>query len=469
MSSLHLRSILLLVLSLLSGPMLAAEWNRFRGPNGSGVTESPELPIEFSPDRNVRWRVESGSGTSSPIVAGGRVFYSSYAGDDRTLHCLDSATGTIKWSQTVKRIRNENYTPANTPATSTPVVDGERVLVFYPDAGLCAYSTDGTPLWSKDLGPFHSMHGVGASLVVVDRRVIVLVDQLRDSYLAAVDIESGEEVWRASRVDGLAGGYSTPAVHVTATGRQELLVAGPLDFAAYNPSTGEKLWWAGVTNAPIGVPIVAGQRAFVCEPPGGEFPPFSSMAPLDRDKDGQLGLEETKGNVSMHRLLERIEREHGDGDGAVSNAEWDKAWGTFDGRGGLAAVDLTGEGDVSATHVKWTYRKALPHIPSVIVVDELLYAVNDGGIVITLDTLTGELVKRDRLKGATGSYYASPVSADGKLFFLNTEGKASVVKPGREWEVLATNDLGEDCYATPAIADGRLFIRTEKSLFCFGI
>lgn len=462
------RGISLLAFWLLLQQLEAAEWSRFRGPNGSGVIESQALPVEFGSEKNLHWKVDSGQGTSSPIVSGGCVYYSSFAGGDRTLVCLDAATGAAKWSQAVKKVRDENYTPTNNPATCTPVVDGPRVFVFFPDAGIFAFSVDGTQLWTKDLGPFQSMHGLGASLVVVDGRLMVLVDQLRDSYLAALDTATGEEIWRQSRVDGLAGAYSTPVVHVASDGRTELLVAGPLDFAAYDPASGDKLWWAGVTNAPIGVPVLAGTRAFVCEPPGGEFPPFASVAALDRNKDGKLGLEETKANVAMHRLLERIERQHGNGDAGVDAAEWDKAWSTFDGRGGLAAVELGGKGDVSETHIKWTYRKALPQIPSLIVIDGLLYAVNDGGVLMALNIESGEVVKRDRLKGATGSYYASPVAADGKLFFVNTEGKVSVIKPGRDWEVLATNDLGEDCYATPAIADGRIYFRTDKSLFCFG-
>jgi outer membrane protein assembly factor BamB len=448
-------------------PARAEDWPRFRGPNGSGVVAAGKLPEKFDSETNLRWKVTAGPGTSSPVIAGDRLYYSSFSGDERTLHCLNAADGTEAWKQTVMKARTEATTPPGNPATCTPVCESSFVCVLFPDAGLYCYTSSGQLKWKTDLGPFHSMHGISSSLMAADGRLIVVADQLRDPFIAAYELSDGSQAWKTERFMGVTGGYSTPCVHHGAN-RTTIVASGPGELVGYDAANGAKVWFAmGLTNAPISLPVISGNRVFLCEAPG-EPISMAAFGNADKNGDGTITVEEVKSHAGVQRLVERIDSGFGNGDGGVDETEVQKAFGTFVGNGGLACVELGGTGDVTKSHVKWRYNKSMPSIPSVVVVDDVLYAVNDGGILLSFDAQTGELLKRDRLRDATGQYYSSPIAADGKIFLANTGGKVSVVKAGRSWEVLTTNDLGEAIYATPAICNGRLFVRTETSLMCFG-
>lgn len=451
---------------LFASRAIAQDWPRFRGPNGSGISETSSLPTQFDRQTNVLWKVAVGPGLSSPVVVGKRVFFTSYEDDDRTLHCLDATSGETLWSHTVHKVRDENTTRPSGPATSTPASDGRSVVVFFPDVGLLGYTVEGESRWHVELPPFRSLHGISSSPVLAGNKVMLVVDQLTDSYIAAYDLDSGAQCWRNDRPNGVTGGYSTPAVYEPAGGPAQVIVAGPMQLIAYNSETGERIWWVtGMTNAPVGVPIISGQRVFVCEPVGEPIP--MRVLGVETDKDGKIVLDKAKQQIGMYRLLDRIDREWGNADGAVEEAEWDRAIGTFVSKGGLVAIDLGGSQDVTDSHVRWSYKKTLPYIPSVLLYDELLYVVRDGGILTTIDPVSGEVLRTERLK-ATGQYYASPVAGGDKVVLVNTDGKLTVLSAGRNWEVLATNDLGEPCHATPAIANNRIYVRTSGSLFCFG-
>jgi len=198
----------------------------------------------------------------------------------------------------------------------------------------------------------------------------------------------------------------------------------------------------------------------------GETPAFKGMLPADKNKDGKIQLEEFP-EAGMQRLFGSIDRDFGNGDGAVEEAEWDRAFRGFQNRGGLAAVRLGGRGDLTTTSILWRYTKSVPYAPSPLSYQGVVYMVNERAVLTALDRDTGEVLKQGRLPEAPGPYYASPVAADGKIYFVSEAGKVSVLKAGREWEVLASSDLGEKCYATPAIAGRRIYVRTSESLWCF--
>lgn len=460
----------LLLLAAISVPRGAQgeDWPRFRGVNGAGISTSRDVPVEFGPAKNVVWKVAAPKGTSSPIIEHGQLYFSSYEKNLRTLHCLDAATGKPRWTQSATKVREENATPPNGPATPTPAADGENVFVLYPDVGLLCYSASGQQRWRVNLPPFHSMHGIASSLMTVDGLVIVLADQLAGSYLAAYRADTGALAWKVDRADGVTGGYSTPSVYRAPGDAARLVVSGPLEVVGYDPAKGKRLWWiGGVTNAPISVPVVWHERAFVCEAVG-EAIPFSLIAPLDKNKDGKISLAEVKSNVPMTRLIERIDKGWGNHKGIVGPEEWDKAWASMLNKGGLVSIELGGSGDSTQKNIRWTYGKGMPSISSALVYDDLVYVVRDGGILTTFDAQSGKLVKQSRLQSHSRQYYASPIAADGFVFLLDTEGGLSVVKAGRNWKSVSTIELGEPCWATPAICDGRLYVRTEKTIFCFG-
>jgi outer membrane protein assembly factor BamB len=290
--------------------------------------------------------------------------------------------------------------------------------------------------------------------------------------LAAYDLTTGGVAWKVERLNGITGGYSTPAI-LAPTDKSDdagsrIVVAGPMKLVVYNVATGNsELAVPGVTNAPVSLPVIVGQRVFLCEPLG-EAPPFSMLDPFDADKDGKFTLKEVASNVPISRLLQEIDKKHGNGDGIVDADEWDKTWAGFLDKGGLTAVDLAGTVSTPVERIKWNYRRTVPYIASVLVYENVLYFLQDGGIVTTLDSDKGKVLKRGRIDGGRGKFYASPVAGDGKIFLVNTDGQLTVLKAGAEWEQLSSQPLGEPCFATPAVCNGRVYVRTAKSLFCFG-
>jgi outer membrane protein assembly factor BamB len=448
--------------------LLAGEWSRLRGPGGTGVAED-SFPTELGPEKNLRWKVPAGKGASSPVVVGSRVFLTSFDGEDRFIACHDTTSGQTLWTKSVRAKRKEVTTPPGGPVNPTPVADASNVYVFFPDAGLYCFTHDGDERWQVDLGPFHSFHGIASSLVLAEGKVFVSADQLQDSFLAAFDCENGDEAWKASRLDGPIGGYSTPATRVTSKGKTELVVSGPLELVGYDAASGKRNWSIeGVTNAPISVPVVDGSQIFVCEPSFSENPfPIDALLSHDKNKDGELSFEELEAQIQLHRVAKRVDESWGNRDGKINKEEIEKAFKNFVGGGGLVAIQLDESQPEVTAQVQWAYRKNVPQIPAPLLVNDVLFFVNDGGVLSSMNRNTGEIIQRGRLEPG-GTFYASPVVAAGKLLLVDTDGNLTVVSPEADWKVLSTGQLNEACHATPAIAGGCAYIRGETHLYCFG-
>ncbi|MBL8816077.1 MAG: PQQ-binding-like beta-propeller repeat protein [Planctomyces sp.] len=445
----------------------AADWMRFRGPDGAGVASDQKIPAEFGPEKNLKWKIEVPAGTSSPIIIGHRLFLTSHKDNQRTLHCFDTVTGNSIWERSVEQTHKELATPPAGPSTPTPVSDGERIYVFFPDAGLFAWTMDGEQLWKAPFTASKTMHGLSSSLICVNGKVIQVVDQLNDSYIAAYNSENGEQVWKKERLSGLTGGYSTPAVYQPAGKPPVLITTGPLEAVGYNPETGERIWWLlGKTNAPVSSPVIRGDRLYFCEPIG-EPIPMSMLSGMDANKDDKIDADEAAPNPPIARLIARIDDAWGNKDSVVDNEEWNKAFGSFEGKGGLVSVSLGGEGDISETGVRWSFGKALPYIPCILVDQEVVFVVDDGGVVTTVDTETGKQIRKARLKQGSSQYYASPVATKEYVVVVDTKGVLNVVRNAGEWETVSTTMLEEPCFSTPAIANNSLFLRTAGHLFCF--
>lgn len=249
-----------------------------------------------------------------------------------------------------------------------------------------------------------------------------------------------------------------------ANGESELIVTGPFDVCGVDPATGKVNWsFEGATNAPISAPLLASDHELiVCEPSFEKNPfPIESLLPLDTNKDGKLQLKELEKNIRLVRIGKRVDQSWGNNDGEVTADEIDKAFARFVGGGGLVKINLS-----ESAKIEWTYKKTTPHVPSTLLVDNVLYFILDGGVFNSVDPKSGEILKKGRVENGK-KYYASPVSAAGRVFLIDTEGNAAVIEAAAEWKVLSTTALGEPCYATPAIVAGRVFVRTEKHLSCY--
>jgi outer membrane protein assembly factor BamB len=469
-----IRPIVGLVLFLV--PLLeagAADWPGFRGPNVSGVSEAVGLPVDFGPATNVIWKTPLPQGKSSPILAADRIFLTAHEGGELLTLCLDRETGRVLWRRSLQPARREDLHQLNSPASATPATDGRNVYVFFGDFGLISYGPDGNERWRHPLGPFTNLQGMGTSPIVVDGKVVIVCDQDEDSFILAVDKDSGKIAWKTNRPE-VVHGFSTPNVFRPGGGPAQLIVPGSYVLIAYSLESGEKLWWVGgLTWQVKPSAVVAGETVYVTgEAPGVEpgerrfFPPFAeAVREADADGDGRISREELPEKWKPNGSWRAIDL---DTDGFLNERDWSFYRARRGGQNATLAVRPgDARGDLTDSHVLWRYERAVPVVSSPLFFEGVLYTIKDGGIFTSLDPVTGEVLKSARIREAIDKYYASPVAADGKIYLTSEMGKMSVIRPGQQWEVAAVNDLGEPAYASPAIADGRLYVRTESALYAF--
>jgi outer membrane protein assembly factor BamB len=466
-----MRFLLLLISTSLILP--ASDWPRFRGPNGEGFSNDKGLPSEIGPDKNVAWKTKTPKGNSSPIIVNGKLFITGHSGDERIVLCFDAATGEQLWSRSVTKLRNEPPNPLNGPTTPSPATDGKSVFVFIPEFGLLAYDFAGKELWRTPLGPFGVVQGVAVSPIYAEGNIILLIDAPQDAYLVAFDAATGKQVWKRERPTGFLGSYATPSLYKPADGPLQVIVAGAMELTGYQAKTGERIWWArGVSVGPAVLPLIAGDYVYTLEPVmsgGNSFKPMQTQ--FDKDKDNKITIAtevpDTTNGAIMRRLFTGIDKNNGNGDGILTEEEWDLAMNPKNPPGGLIRTKLNGKGDVTSTHIGWRYTKGLPYVLAPLIYQNVMYVIRNGGILVTIDPETGEQLREERFKDALGEYYAQPVAADGKIYFINKEGKATVLRAGKDWEKISSADFNEQVVATPAIANSRIYVRTNETLYCF--
>jgi outer membrane protein assembly factor BamB len=465
---------LLVGIAALMGVMsaIAADWPRFRGPNGAGVADGHPLPEQIRRG-NELWQATLPVGHSSPVIANGRLYVTAAAGEDLLTIALDARNGKEVWRRQAPRDRKEHLDKRNHPASPSPVADGDRVVIFFPDFGLLAYNHNGRELWRVPLGPFDNLYGMGVSPVVVDGKVILVCDQSRNSCIAAFDAASGGLAWKRDRPHAISG-HSTPAVHRSGT---STLVLAPASFRmdAYDVETGRSVWWLeGLPSEMKSVPVIQGDTVFVsgynlAENDQGRqirLPDFKDVAGKhDKNGDGLLSRDESPDEMTR-KYFQFVDLDH---DRYLNEREWNIYVAFFGSENSLQAVRLNGRGDVTATNVMWKYYRAIPQLPSVVAYRGDVYMINDSGILTILEAATGKLRKQFRLNDTPGNYFASPVAGDGKVIFASHDGRVTVLRAEGEYDVLSSAEFEETIFSTPAIADGRVYVRTATRLYCFGV
>jgi len=465
--------IVLTTAALGSGP--ADEWSRFRGPNGSGVAEVSGLPTEFGPARNVIWKTDLPRGYSSPIIYGSRIYLTGFRDGKLLSLAIDRTSGKVLWERDAPRTRQEKIDSRNHPASPSAATDGERVFFFFADYGLLAYDVNGKELWRRPLGPFNNVYGMGSSPIVVGDVVVLNCDQSIGSFIAAFDRKTGRERWRTPRVEARSG-HSTPVIYTPPGGRAQIVVPGSFLLSAYDPGDGKRLWWVGGLSFELkSTPVINGDTLYINgfgspeNQPGAKIaiaPTAEVFATHDLNKDGRLSSDE----LPTAHIKESLEFFDLNGDKAMERTEWDYYKAAMESENGMLAIKLGGSGDMTATAVRWRYQRGIPQLPSPLLYRQALYMVNDaGGLVTTLNPDTGALIQQGRLKVPSDRYYASPVAGDGKVYIASESGKVVVLPPGGGLETIAVNDLEDNIYATPALVDKRIYIRTLNSLYCFGL
>lgn len=422
----------------------AQNWPSFRGPGASGVVEG-KAPQTWDATKgvNIVWKTEiPGLAHSSPVIWGGRVYVTTAVSSDAKavfkhglygdvdpspdvskhswrVYCLDKRTGKVIWEKvahegTPKTKRH----PKSSQASSTPVTDGKHVVAFFGSEGLYTYDADGKLLWKQDLGSLNAgwfydpdyEWGGGSSPIIYKNLVIVQCDIQKNSFVAAYDINDGHRVWLTPREE--IPSWGTPTIY-EGQPHAELITHATKFIRAYDPMTGKELWrLSGNSEITTPTPFVAHNLIFITNG-------YRTVQPIFAIRPGGSG-------------------------------------------------DITlKEGQESSDFIAWSKKRGGPYMSTPVVYGDYLYVCSTQGIIACYNAKTGERLYQQRL-GEGGAYSASPVAADGKVYFTSEDGDVFVVKAGPKYELLATNPIGEVCMASPAISDGMIFVRAEHHVFAFG-
>lgn len=410
MVSTWIRLAFVTALTVVCAQASAQEWTRFRGPNGSGVSDAKTVPVKWT-ESEINWKAKlPGEGISSPVVWGEKVFVSAAEADKgrRHLLCLDAKTGKENWRQT-EAFRTYKKHKVNSFATSTPAVDAERVYHVWQSTEasvLLAFTHDGAPAWKFELDPFSEGHGGGISPIFWEDLVVLACDQQGLSYLVAVDRRTGEQRWKTPRQSKRAG-YSTPCVYQVPSRPAELIFTEwKHGITGLDPVTGQVRWeidcFGKEPERAIASPIIAGDVIF-----------------------GTCGF----ANGDKHCVAVRP--------------------------------------DAAGDKVRELFRveKTSPHLPTPIAFNGRLFLWTEKGIVSSIKLESGDVVATKRIGG---NFSASPICIDGKLYGISDDGDVIVLRADDSLEELARNPLDEPCRATPAVSGGRLFLRTMSHLISVG-
>jgi len=424
---------------------VAADWPQFRGAHASGVETNKALPTEWNVEsgKNVRWQTPlPGLGHASPIVSGDRIYIATAVGaSDKELKvglygdidpieengvyqwrllALDRASGKIIWNtlglEAVPRVKRH---PKSTHCNSTPAIAGKLIVTIFGSEGLFCFDVDGTLIWKKDLGPMDSgffavpsaQWGFASSPVIHDGKVIVLCDVQTNSFLAAFDLVSGRELWRTARGD--VPTWGCPAI-VPSEKSPQIVVNGWHHSGGYTLADGKELWRLNG---------------------GGDIP-----VPTPLFSHGLIYLTSAHGNLRPMRAIRP------------------------DAMGDITAPKPA---DTNAA-IAWVHPRQGNYMQTPIVVGDRLYGCTDSGVLTCFDARSGKILYSERLGGPTQGYTASPVSDGRHLFYPGETGKVMIVPASEQFSIKSTQDLGDLCMASPAIADGTIFFRTRGKLIAIG-
>ncbi len=452
----------------------AGRWPQFRGQNSSGLATSPAaLPTKIGPDESVVWKVALPPGHSSPVVFDDRIYVSGVRDRQLVTMALDRATGKTLWERVAPHTRLEKIHRIGSLAQCSPATDGQLIVSLFGSNGVFCYDRDGKELWNVPLGPFNNDFGAGTSPVIVDDRVIIVQDHDTDSYLTALDKRTGKTIWKTDRSE-FPRNYCSPVIW-NVDGRKQVVIAATLRAVGYDLESGKELWTVrGLSRTVCVTPVVGEDNVLYLAgwAQGGDagarisIPHFpEALSTWDKNKNGTLENEELVKGGNIQRRFNLFDS---DKSGAITKREYVFYRNLFEtAQNVVLAIRPGGVGDVSKSHVKWTFHEYLPFCASPLQAHGYVYTVKDGGIVTSRSAITGEPIKTGRVPG-TANYYASPVAGDNKVYLVDQRGRLSVLSSYAEWKVLADADFEEDVYATPALVDGRIYLRTSGHLYCLG-
>ena len=405
----------------MTGPQLNAadSWNQFRGPAGTGEAVAERLPTDWDSDTNVVWRTElSGTGWSSPVVSNNIVYVTSAIGQDAKrepskdaydLYVLgfDLTSGNEVLRRRVIHQSSEEFRKIhakNSHASPTPIVEGDRMYVHFGHQGTACIDLAGEVIWLNRELTFPPVHGNGGSPIIDDERLVFTCDGAKEPYVAALNKSTGEVAWKSPRPGDAKKKFSfcTPTL-ITVAGKPQIIAPGSDCVVALNPENGNVIWQVDYDGySVVPKPVFADGIIYVCT--------------------------------------------------------------GFD-RGSLLAIDPTGTGNITDSHVIWELTRGVPKTPSLIVHNGLLFLVSDGGVAMCLDAKTGDKMWQERIGG---KFSASPIIANDLIYITSESGVTTVFEADKTFTEVAVNDLQERTLASMAAVDGALIMRTENALYRLG-
>lgn len=407
------------LLALMASSVEAENWPRFRGPTGQGMSSETSLPVTWSRNDNIAWKTAiPGEGWSSPVVYGDHVFVTSTTEDGRSCHviCVDRKSGQIAWNTKVFEQEISKKRDENSYATPTPTTDGRRVYAVFSSGQMAAVDFDGKLAWVNRDVKFYSHHGLAASPILYQDLVIMAYDGSSDG-------ENNKVGWKIPWDQAVLLAVDKESGEVRWRGKRGLSRLAHVTPNIFRDGTADQ--------------IVSGAG------------------------DAVQGFDPADGRLiwSIYSKGEGVTPSIVVGDGLVFSCS-----GFEDPT--IRVIRSGGQGDVTDSHIVWEQKKGVPSLASMLYVQPHLYSVSDDGVVTCFLAATGEIVWQDRIGG---KHSASPVYADGKIYFLSeVEGESVVIEAGTKLKILSRNRLGEKCKASIAVSQGNLFIRTEQTLYCVG-
>jgi outer membrane protein assembly factor BamB len=406
-------ALLLTIMSLVCSPLNAADWPQFRGPGGPGQSDATNLPLTWSETENVVWKVPvAGLGWSSPSIQGDQIWLTTAIDDGKSLHAiaLDRATGKTIHDVVVFELADPGAVHSkNSHASPTPLIEDDRVYIHFGAHGTACLKTDGSVVWKTQELKHNHRHGPGGSPVIYQNLLILNCDGSDLQFVVALDKNTGKEVWKKKREhigeDRISGKSSVPMAYTT-----------PL----LTEINGKIQLLSSGADSIVSYDPLTGDELWWFR--------YDGYSNVPRPVVG-------KGHVFISSGYDRPE---------------------------FFAVRVDGTGDVTESHLAWNMKKAAPLNPSPLLLGDELYLVSDNGIATCLDAVSGEQHWQERIGG---NFSASPTFADGRIYFLDEEGKTTVVAPGKKFEVLASNQLEGRTLASPAMVDSSIFLRTDTHLY----
>lgn len=385
----------------------AGDWPEFRGPGQQGHSDETNLPLTWSETENVAWKTEiDGLGWSSPAIVGNNVWITTALDNGKSLRLVGLHANTGKILHNVEVFQKEDpgkIHGKNSHASPTPVIEGDRIYLHYGRHGTACYTTGGTEVWKTEL-KYEHRHGPGGSPVLFRDLLIINCDGTDTQYVVALDKHTGKEVWKKLRSedkDDPGRMAYSTPILTVVDGQPQLISSGGEWTIAYDPAKGEEIWRF-------------------------RYPKGYSNVPRPVTGFGMTFVSSGYDNPVFY------------------------------------AVKLGGHGDITDTHAVWKIAKGAPRNASPIIVGDEIYIVADNGVATCLDAVSGEPRWTERVGG---NFSASPLFADGRIYLLDETGKTTVIAPGKEYKVLAENELPGRTLASISVADGALFLRTDTALY----